>query len=184
MMMLYKPFDIGDEVKLNGIWGYVDSINLASTKIKGFQGQIFNIPNNVVWGGTIETLTQSKNRKIQIWLRVEFSENLEYIEQLLIEIMKSHPKILQSPSPSTFVWQIEKYYISVSISGWTTKEDYWTVHADYIRLIQERFIKEGISVAAIPLHKEILIRQTSSTTSQDISSEISNSPQSEIPLEI
>ena len=185
MMMLYKPFDIGDEVKLNGIWGYVDSINLATTKIKGFQGQIFNIPNNVVWGGTIETLTQSKNRKIQIWLRVEFSENLEYIEKLLIEIMESHPKILQSPSPSTFVSQIEKYYISVSISGWTAKKDYWSVHSDYIRLIQERFIKEGISLAAIPLHKEILIRQTSSKTSQDISSsEISNSPQSEIPLEI
>lgn len=184
MMMLYKPFDIGDEVKLNGIWGCVDSINLASTKIKGFQGQIFNIPNNVVWSGMIETLTQSKNRKVQIWLRVEFSENLKYIEQLLIEMMKSHPKILQSPSPSTFVWQIEEYYISVSISGWTRKEDYWSVHADYIRLIQEHLIKEGVSIAAIPLHKEILIRQAPSTTSQVISNEISNSPESDIHLEI
>ena len=163
MMMLYKPFDVGDEVKLIGIWGYVDSITLASTKIKGFEGQIFNIPNNMVWSGTIETLTQSKNRKVSIWLRIPFKENLEHVEQLLIEIMKSHPKILQDPPPSTFVWQIKEYYISVGISGWATKEDYWGVHEDTIRVIRERLTKEGIPVAAIPIHEEITTPKASTS---------------------
>ncbi|MEM7726810.1 MAG: mechanosensitive ion channel domain-containing protein [Cyanobacteria bacterium P01_A01_bin.45] len=162
MMMLYKPFDVGDEVKVNGIWGYVDDVTLANTKLKGFQGQIFSIPNNVVWSGTIETLTQSKARKVSIWLRIAFDENLEAIERLLIEIMKSHPKVLQDPGPSTSVWQIEEYYISVGVGGWTTQEDYWTVHSDAIRMIRERLTKEGIPVAAIPAQEEIISQKVAS----------------------
>ena len=155
MMMLYKPFDVGDEVKVNGIWGNVDSITLANTKIKGWQGQIFSIPNNVVWGGMIETLTQGKTRGVTLLLRIPLQEDLERLNNLIVEIMKSHPKVLQDPAPSSFVWQIEEYYISVYVSAWATKEDFWGVHADAVRMIQERFIKEGIPVAAIPVQEEI-----------------------------
>ena len=163
MMMLFKPFDVGDEVKVNGIWGNVDEVTLANTKIKGWQGQIFSIPNNVVWGGMIETLTQGKTRRVSIWLRISFSEDLERVEQLLTEIMKSHPKVLQSPPPSSSVWQIEEYYISVGIGGSTTQEDYWQVHEDIVRMIRERFVLEGIPVAAIPVREEIIRQKESST---------------------
>ncbi|WP_235006780.1 mechanosensitive ion channel family protein [Calothrix rhizosoleniae] len=180
MIMVAKPFDVGDEVKLSGIWGYVDSITLASTKIQGFQGQMFNIPNGVVWSGMIETLTQSKNRKVDIWLQIPFSEELERVEKLLLEIIKSHPKILQDPPPSTFVWQIAEYYISVGIGGWATKEDYWTVHEDVIRMIRERFIKEGIPVAAIPIQKEIAIQGESIQVPQVTANRTVNSLEGEI----
>ncbi|MDJ0620048.1 MAG: mechanosensitive ion channel [Calothrix sp. MO_192.B10] len=180
MMMVYKPFDVGDEVKLSGIWGYVDSITLASTKIQGFQGQIFNIPNSVVWSGMIETLTQGKNRKVSIWLRIPFSEDLERVEQLLIEIIKSHAKVLQDPPPSTSVWQIEEYYISVGIGAWAKNEDYWGVHSDAIRMIRERFTKEGIPLAAIPVQEEIIIQGASSKIPQATSDRIRNSLAPEI----
>ncbi|MEO0686153.1 MAG: mechanosensitive ion channel domain-containing protein, partial [Cyanobacteria bacterium J06649_11] len=165
MMMLYKPFDVGDEVKVNGIWGNVDSITLANTRIKGWSGQIFNIPNNVVWGGMIETLTEGQTRGISILLRISFDSDLQQVEKLIVEIMKSHPKVLQNPAPSTFVWNIEEYYIGVYVTGWATKEDYWTVYADAIRMIRERFTQEGIPVAAIPVQEEIISQKLPSASS-------------------
>ncbi|MEO1431351.1 MAG: mechanosensitive ion channel domain-containing protein [Cyanobacteria bacterium J06633_8] len=165
MMMLYKPFDVGDEVKINGIWGNVDSITLANTKIKGWQGQIFSIPNNVVWGGMIETLTQGKTRGVSLLLRIPLEEDLERVHNLIVEILKSHAKVLQDPAPSTFVWQIEEYYISLYVSAWATKEDFWGVHADAVRMIQERFLLEGIPVAAIPVQEEIISQKVPSTIS-------------------
>ena len=162
MMLVYKPFDTGDEVKINGIWGYVDSITLASTKIKGFQGQMFNIPNNVVWGGMIETLTQGKRRRVSIELRISFKEDLARVEQVLMEIMRSQPRIIQDPSPSTYVWQIEDYYLSVYVGGWATQEDFWTAHEDTVRTIRERFLQEGIALAAIPVQEEISIQEGAS----------------------
>ncbi|MEG4342044.1 mechanosensitive ion channel [Microcoleus sp. A003_D6] len=150
MIMAYKPFDVGDEIKLGELWGWVESITLANTKIKGLDGQMFNVPNNTVWGETIENLSHSETRKFTHCLRIGFDENLGKVEQLLVEILKSHPKVLAVPAPSTQVWSIEDYYISVKADGWVKKEDFWTVHSDAIRMIRERFYKEGIQLAAIP----------------------------------
>jgi len=72
-------------------------------------------------------------------LRIDFEENLAKVEQLLVEILKSHPKVLAAPAPSTQLWSIEDYYISLKADGWVKKEDFWTVHSDIIRMIQGRF---------------------------------------------
>ncbi|MEG3899697.1 MULTISPECIES: mechanosensitive ion channel domain-containing protein [unclassified Microcoleus] len=155
MIMAYKPFDVGDEIKLGELWGWVESITLANTKIKGLDGQMFNVPNNTVWGDTIENLSHDETRKFTHCLRISFDEDLAKVEQLLVEILKSHPKVLANPAPSTQVWSIEDYYISVKADGWVKKEDFWTVHSDAIRMIRERFNSEGIQLAAIPKSMDV-----------------------------
>ncbi|MGB3263622.1 MAG: mechanosensitive ion channel domain-containing protein [Microcoleus sp.] len=156
MIMAYKPFDIGDEIKIGGLWGWVDSITLANTKIKGFSGQIFNVPNNTVWGDTIENLSGSETRKVKVNLQVGFDDDLKNVEQLLVDIMKSHPQVLETPAPSASVFNIENYYFNVSASCWAKKQEFWGVNADIVRMIQERFNKEGINIGAIPKNIEIV----------------------------
>jgi small conductance mechanosensitive channel len=77
------------------------------------------------------------------------------VEQLLVEIIKSHPNVLADPAPKTEVWSIEDYYISVKANGWVKKDDFWTVNSDIIRMIRQGFEKEGIQLAAIPKSIEI-----------------------------
>ncbi len=155
MIMAYKPFDVGDEIKISGIWGIVDSITIANTRIKGLGGELFSIPNNVVWGDIIENLSHDEIRKLKIWLRVDLDEDLAHIEQLLIKIVKSHPKVLEQPVPQTMVWEIADYYISVTVEGQVKKEDFWEVYPDVIRMIQEQFTREGLNLAAIPKQIEL-----------------------------
>ncbi|MEY3868119.1 MAG: hypothetical protein RLZZ338_2010 [Cyanobacteriota bacterium] len=156
MIMVNKPFDVGDEVKIGSLWGWVDSISLASTKIKGFGGQMFTVPNNTVWGDTIENLTTSETRKVAVGLRIGFEQDLTEIEKVLVDIFKSHPKILDNPEPSTFVFSIEDYYISLNASGWAKTDEFWSVSADIIRTIKKRFEQEGINIAAIPAQTILL----------------------------
>lgn len=156
MLMFNKPFDVGDEVKIGELWAWVDSITVANTKLKGFGGQTYTLPNNEVWGSTIQNLTEAENRKIMISLRVSFSQNLEELEQLLLETIKSVPGVLENPAPSTFVWSFEEYYITVYVGAWATKEDYWVAYSETIRRFQKALNKSGIGVAAIPAHKVIL----------------------------
>lgn len=157
MIMAYKPFDVGDEIKIGGLWGKVDSITLANTKIKGFGDQLFTVPNNAVWGGIIENLSSREIRKLGVWLRMDFDQDLSKVEPILIEIAKSHPKVLDNPPPKTLVWDIGDYYIKMKVAGWVKKEDFWKVHQDLIRMIQKRFAQEGIKMAAIP--KQIRIAE-------------------------
>jgi small conductance mechanosensitive channel len=144
MLMVYKPFDIGDEVKVNGIWGWIDAITLANTRIKGFAGQIYTVPNNTVWNEQIENLTYGEKRKMSLFLDYDFSVDLVVVEKLLMEIMTSHPDVLDDPAPSTFNWMIQDYSIQVGVSGWTENSKFWGIWHDVLHQIQERFVKERI----------------------------------------
>jgi len=70
------------------------------------------------------------------------------IEKVLVDLFKSHPKILEEPAPSTFVFDIEDEYISLIASGWAKTDEFWKVSADILRTIQTRFEQEGIKLGA------------------------------------
>ncbi len=155
MLLVSKPFDVGDEVKVAGYWAYVDSISLASTKLKNFDGSIVTLPNNTVWGGDITNYTHTDIRKISISINVRFNQDMDTIYKMWMDITSSHPKVLQDPAPGWFPWNsYYDYYISVSLSGWTKTEDYWGVYVDFIKALQDRLEKLDIELA-VPVVEEI-----------------------------
>ena len=146
MIMAYKPFDVGDEVKIGDLWCYVDSITLANTRLKGWNAQIYTVPNNTIWSSTIENLTTQDIRRGGISLRISFDTNLHWVKEILLEIGKSHPLTLDNPAPSVFPYKGGEYYVSVGIKFWTKTKDFWTAYEEILFMVQERFAKEGISI--------------------------------------
>lgn len=147
MLMVYKPFDLGDEIQMNEIWGYVDSISLANTRIRGFGGQIINIPNNTVWSSTITNLTQSQHRKATLCFRIPLGQSLSKSEAILMEVAEGHPLILNDPQPFTFPYEFEEYFISVYFGFFTKTDEFWSAWPDVIRQIQIRFNEEKLCMA-------------------------------------
>ncbi|MGB3192275.1 MAG: mechanosensitive ion channel domain-containing protein [Limnoraphis sp.] len=184
MLMVYKPFDTGDEVKIGDIWGYVDSITLANTKIQGWGKEEINIPNNAVWGNTIINLTSQDIRGGMIKVPVPFSQNITEVERILKEIGESHPLIIKA---GAFPWEYAEYYVYLCFSFSTKTPDFWTVWSDLMHSIQERFEQEGIALA-VPT-QEIRVQSTSngalSQPTLDLShksfQEYSSIPQAQLP---
>ncbi|MDJ1176710.1 mechanosensitive ion channel domain-containing protein [Roseofilum capinflatum] len=154
MLMFYKPFDVGDEVKVAGMWAVVDSISLANTTFKAFSGELVAVPNTTVWNDKIHNLTHDEFRKVKHDIRLNVNEDLPRVKELLTEVMKSHPKVVQDKWIGTYIYWYQEDHIPISASCWATKEDYWTVWEETLIMIQERFKQEGISVA-IPTAVEI-----------------------------
>ncbi|MGB3561339.1 MAG: mechanosensitive ion channel domain-containing protein [Geitlerinemataceae cyanobacterium] len=149
MLLLNKPFDVGDEIKVAGYWAYVDSISLANTKLKGFDGSIVSLPNNTVWGSDIINYTHTDMRKIVLPINVKFTQDLEKVRSMWIEIASSHPKVLDTPAPGWFPWNTHfDYYIPVGLSAWATTEDFWVVYVDLLKLLQKRIGELDIELAA------------------------------------
>ncbi len=146
MIMIYSPFNVGDEVELCGISGYIDSISLAHTKIKGWTGQIITIPNNSVLSSVVINHSARDTRRVSLQIRVGYSENLSKVEQLLLEIFQSHSLVLDQPRPSTFAWKFEEYFVDLYVGGWTKTSDYWRVYNETLHQIKEKFAQEGISI--------------------------------------
>jgi small conductance mechanosensitive channel len=149
MIMFYKPFDVGDEVKVAGYWAYVDSITLANTKLKGFDGSLINLPNNTVWGSEIINYTYTEVREQMIPLYISFEQDIEQVGKMWMEITSSHPKVLDDPAPTWFPWNSHyESFICVGLSAWTKTEDYWSVYTDLLKKLQQRIRELEIELTA------------------------------------
>ncbi|MFG6106072.1 mechanosensitive ion channel [Leptothoe sp. EHU-05/26/07-4] len=177
MLLVNKPFDVGDEVKVAGYWAYVDSISLASTKLKAFNGSVVTLPNNTVWGGDIINFTHSDIRKQMIYIYVKFTQDLDKIYQMWIELAASHPQVLEDPAPGWFPWNGHyDYHICVGLSAWTKTDVYWTVYIELLKELQIRLDKMGIELAA-PV-QEIKFGQSAADT---MATQLSSAVASQLP---
>ncbi|MEM9808742.1 MAG: mechanosensitive ion channel family protein, partial [Cyanobacteria bacterium P01_D01_bin.56] len=149
MLLVNKPFDVGDEVKVSGYWAYVDSISLASTKLKDFNGNIITLPNNTVWGSDIINYTHSDIRRVALTIHIKFTEDLEKVGAMWLKITASNSKVLESPAPSFFPWNSNyDYYISVGLKAWTKTDEYWNVYVELLKLLQKSLDELEIELAA------------------------------------
>ncbi|ELS01226.1 small-conductance mechanosensitive channel [Xenococcus sp. PCC 7305] len=149
MLLINKPFDVGDEIKVAGYWAYVDSISIASTKIKDFGGNIITLPNNTVWGSDIINYTHADVRKLGLAIHVKFEQDLEKIYKMWMDITAAHPKVLDEPAPSWFPWNGHyDYYIYVNLTAWSKTDDYWYVYVDLLKELQKQVQELGIELTA------------------------------------
>ncbi|EAW38655.1 mechanosensitive ion channel domain-containing protein [Lyngbya sp. PCC 8106] len=159
MLMVYKPFDVEDEVLVGDISGFIHSITLANTIIRGWNDEIITMPNNTVWGSIITNMTTEETRCVAIVILFPFSYNISRVEQILREIAKSHPLALENPAPKTVGLAYTEYSVKVKLKCWATTTDYFTLKGDLHRMIQQQFDREGI-VIALPT-QEIRIQSAS-----------------------
>lgn len=180
MIMFYKPFDVGDEVKVAGIWGWVDSISLANTQVKGFMGETISIPNNTVWGGLIENMTGGETRKGVTSVRVPLTEDTAKVEEVLLEIAKSNEFILQeNPGPRTSVSDYGDYYVKINLSYTAKTADYWNAWSYMMRAVKPGLEEKGISMA-VPL-QDIRMQSASNNGSAAMQSPTNGSSSTRSP---
>lgn len=149
MLLINKPFDVGDEVKVAGYWAYVHSISLASTKLKDFGGSMITLPNNTVWGGDIINYTHADIRKISLGVNVKFTQDVDQLQEIWLGIVSSHSKVLQDPTPGIFPWSATyDYKMWVGLNAWATKGDYWGVYVDLLKALQKQLDANNIELAA------------------------------------
>jgi small conductance mechanosensitive channel len=154
MIMAYKPFDIGDEVKISGMWGFIESITLANTKIIGFKKQVVTIPNNQVWGGQIENYTAGEIRAWSFEVKLPYDQDLQMFKDLWAEVAGANPLVLKNPPPWAFVWGYDGYSVAVYCSFKTKKDDFWTAYEELFISLNQKLKERGINVA-IPTSIEI-----------------------------
>lgn len=166
MLLISKPFDVGDEVKVAGYWAYVDSISLASTKLKDFAGSIITLPNNTVWGGDIINYTHTDIRKISIGIHAKFTQDVDELQDLWLSVARANPKVLKDPGPSIFPYSSTyDYKMWVGLAAWSKTPDYWGVYVELLKAFQAKLEEHNIELAA-PLQK-IKVDSSSDGASSD-----------------
>ncbi len=146
MLLIYRPFDVGDFVFAGGVDGKVSHMSLVNTTIKTFDNQIIIIPNSKIWGDVIKNVTHERVRRVDMVFGIGYSDDLLKAEQVLTDIVTSHPLVLRSPEPNIKVHTLNTSSVDFIVRPWVKTDDYWDVYWDVTKEVKLRFDKEGISI--------------------------------------
>ncbi len=146
MLLMYRPFDIGDAVEVAGVMGVVDSMSLVSTTINTFDNRLVVIPNNSIWGGVITNITGNDTRRVDMVFGIGYSDDIDKANRILQDVIESQEKVLPDPAPVIKVHELADSSVNFVVRPWTLTADYWDVYWDVTRKVKERFDAEGVSI--------------------------------------
>ncbi len=146
MILLYRPFDVKDVVEAGGVFGTVSHMSLVNTTILTFDNQTLVLPNNKIWGDVIKNLTTQKQRRVDMTFGVSYSDDIEKTEQILMQIVTSHPAVLEDPEPMVHLHELGDSSVNFIVRPWVKTDDYWPVYWDITRSVKTTFDAEGISI--------------------------------------
>nr|WP_253817478.1 mechanosensitive ion channel family protein [Vibrio coralliilyticus] len=146
MLLIYRPFDVGDFVFAGGVDGKVSHMSLVNTTIKTFDNQIIIVPNGKIWGDVIKNVTHERVRRVDMVFGIGYSDDILQAEKVLKEIVDSHPAVLRNPEPNIRVHLLNTSSVDFIVRPWVKTDDYWDVYWYVTREVKLRFDKEGISI--------------------------------------
>ncbi len=146
MIMLYKPFDIGDFVQTSEVAGSVRSMTLVTTNVMTPDNKLMIVPNNELWGKVITNVTGSSERRVDLVFGIAYDDDIALAERILAEVVAAHPLVLKEPEPVIRVSELADSSVNLICRPWVKTPDYWQVHGELTRAVKERFDAEGISI--------------------------------------
>jgi len=161
LMLIYRPFDVGDTINVAGVLGKVESMNLLSTQLRTPDNQLVIVPNNSVWGDVITNITGITQRRVDLVFGIGYSDDADKAQRILEEIASSHALVLKDPAPVVKLHELADSSVNFIVRPWVTPENYWEVYWDITREVKRRFDAEGISIP-FPQRDVHLYQETSS----------------------
>jgi small conductance mechanosensitive channel len=146
MILLYRPYDVGNFITAAGESGSVKDMNLVSTTITTPDNQVLILPNSSIWGGVIRNVTRQETRRVDMVVGVSYDADLDRTLEALTEVVTAHEKVLADPAPVIRVVALGESSVDIVVRPWSKTSDYWDVHFDLHKQIKERLDREGIGI--------------------------------------
>jgi len=146
MIILFKPFKLGDVITAAGVTGVVESIRIFNTLMRTGDNQEITVPNSQIFNGTITNMTARDTRRIDMVIGIAYEDNIGEAKRIIGEILGKESKILPDPEPTILVLELGESSIDLAVRPWVKKEDYWKVRSDLLQAIKETFDQNGISI--------------------------------------
>ena len=154
LIMIFKPFKIGDLIEAQGEIGVVKQIEIFTTKLTGLSNKEVIIPNGSLSNGNIVNYTVEGTRRVDLVFGVGYDSDIKKTKEVLMNVLTSHPKVLEEPAPTVNVMELADSSINFAVRPWSTADDYWAVYFGITENAKEALDAAGIEIP-YPHHVEI-----------------------------
>ena len=156
MVLISKPFAVGDFVEAGGLSGTVSDIGLVYTKLTTIDNKIIYVPNGEISGEKIVNYNGQTQRRVDLKFDISYDSDPEKAKQVIQEVVGAHPKALFTPAPFARVSAYNESSVSVTVRVWCATEDYWDLYFDLLEQIRVSFDRNGIELTYNHLNVHIV----------------------------
>lgn len=146
LIMVFKPFKLGDLIEAQGEIGVVKEIEIFTTKLTGLSNREIIIPNGTLSNGTIINYTTEGTRRVDLVFGVSYDADIKTTKKVLKDVLEKHSLVLQTPAPTVNVLELADSSINFAVRPWCKSEDYWTVYFDVTEQVKEALDAANIEI--------------------------------------
>jgi len=146
LMIIFKPFKIGDLIEAGGTFGVVEEIGIFTTELRSPDNKKIIVPNAKVTSDNITNYSAKDQRRVDIVAGVSYSDDLDKVRSVLENILSEDNRILQEPAPTISVLELADSSVNFAVRPWVKTADYWDVFFAVQEKIKKVFDAEGIAI--------------------------------------
>ena len=145
MILLMRPFKVGDAIDCGNAKGVVDEIGITVTEMHTFDNLHMTVPNSQIWGNVITNMARNDTRRVDMTIGFGYDDDIDKAYRVIKEVLANDERILDDPEPQIAISELGGSSVNMIVRPWTTKENYWPLKFDLTERIKKRFDEEGIN---------------------------------------
>ena len=154
MLILFKPFRLGDFVEAGGVAGVVEKISVFSTQFRTGDNREIIVPNSGIYGGVITNYSAKATRRIDLTIGIGYDDDIKKAREVLQHILQQDNRILAEPEPVIAVAELADCSVNFAARPWVHSADYWAVQWDLLETIKLTFDEKA---SAFHIHNRTYI---------------------------
>lgn len=146
LILVFKPFKVGDFISAQGVDGTVKEITIFTTKLSTFGNQIAIVPNGQLSNNNIINYNAQDTRRDKIAVGIGYDSDIKLAKDILLKICTENENILKDPAPEVYVAELADSSVNLSLRFWAKNDVFWAAHFHVMEEIKTRFDAAGIEI--------------------------------------
>ena len=146
MMIIFRPFKLGDFIEAGGVVGVVEQISIFSTIMKTGDNREIIVPNGHIYASAITNYSARATRRIDLVFGIGYDDDMLAAKKIMESILAGHDLVLDEPTPAVAIAELGDSSVNFNVRPWVNSADYWGVRSDLIEQVKLAFDANNISI--------------------------------------
>lgn len=146
LILLFKPFRVGDFIEVAGTAGVVEKITIFTTEMRSGDNKKIIVPNGQATSGVITNYSANDTRRVDLVMGIGYDDDIDKAKKILEELVAADDRVLADPEPTIAVVELADSSVNFVVRPWVKTGDYWPTYFALTEAVKKRFDQEGISI--------------------------------------
>lgn len=146
MILIFKPFKVGDFIEAQGYAGTVNAIQIFNTILKTPDNKTIIIPNGGLSTASMVNYSTEPTRRVDWTFGIAYGDDIDKAKEVLRSLLATNESVLKDPAPFVELAELADSSVNFTVRAWVNAADYWTVHFYLLDMVYRRFAEEGLNI--------------------------------------